>query len=612
MQQYELLKKEMIQGWHTWNNRSVLSHVLMPFGFAVTLGIKEYRDGQHLTEALIGRQGAEDEVIHPGLHAYDDSYTSLNLKWRDMELEVASAVTEGDLVLMVKPIRMQRKPATLVIESAMLWNRPGLLSRGENRLTAQLDDRTVTVFATGCATEDLLLNIKTPCLTMELSGPVFLSAGRQRTPEEIMTILEENKARLESRCLAYGPHSETYKALQSCMAWDTIYEPKKHRVVTPVSRIWNNNFGGYVLFCWDTYFGALMASLDNKALAYSNAIEITREKTENGFVPNFAAGTGVKSRDRSQPPVGSLVISQLYRKYGEKWLLEEVFDDLLGWNQWFFDNRRLPGGALTWGSNPYESFADNRWESDGVNDRFGASLESGLDNSPMYDGIPFDTETHLLRLADVGLTGLYALDCRCLSRIAAELGKAEEAEQLSRRAAQTEDALETLWDNSFGMYLNLRTDTGAFEKRLSPTHFYALFSGKVSGEHLSRMIAEHFMNPEEFFGEWILPSIARNDPAYPDQDYWRGRIWAPMNFLVYLALCCHSHPEAQKARSILAEKSEALLLKEWLEHGHVHENYCGDTGEGCNVPNSDRFYHWGALLGLIALMEAGFVPVPEA
>jgi glycogen debranching enzyme len=44
------------------------------------------------------------------------------------------------------------------------------------------------------------------------------------------------------------------------------------------------------------------------------------------------------------------------------------------------------------------------------------------------------------------------------------------------------------------------------------------------------MITEHLRNPDEFWGEWVLPSIARNDPAYPDQTYWRGRIWAPMNF----------------------------------------------------------------------------------
>ncbi len=66
-----------------------------------------------------------------------------------------------------------------------------------------------------------------------------------------------------------------------------------------------------------------------------------------------------------------------------------------------------------------------------------------------------------------------------------------------------------------------------------------------------------------------------------------------------------------KARRDLAEKSARLLLKEWRERKHVHENYVPDTGEGCNKAHSDRFYHWGGLLGLPALMEAGHLAGPE-
>jgi putative isomerase len=114
------------------------------------------------------------------------------------------------------------------------------------------------------------------------------------------------------------------------------------------------------------------------------------------------------------------------------------------------------------------------------------------------------------------------------------------------------------------------------------------------------MMDQQFFNPEEFWGEWIMPSIARNHPAYTDQDYWRGRIWAPMNFLVYLGIRKYN---LKRARTAIVEKSKALLLKEWRTHRHVHENYCADTGEGCNKENSDHFYHWGGLLGLIALLD---------
>ena len=50
----------------------------------------------------------------------------------------------------------------------------------------------------------------------------------------------------------------------------------------------------------------------------------------------------------------------------------------------------------------------------------------------------------------------------------------------------------------------------------------------------------------------------------------------------------------------MADKSEKLLLKEWRANRHVHENYHGDTGMGC-MKQSEPFYHWGAMLGYIAI-----------
>ena len=47
------------------------------------------------------------------------------------------------------------------------------------------------------------------------------------------------------------------------------------------------------------------------------------------------------------------------------------------------------------------------------------------------------------------------------------------------------------------------------------------------------------------------------------------------------------------------------------ENGCVCENYSADTGAGGEVPTSDRFYHWGGLLGLMAFSEDGGLPGPE-
>jgi putative isomerase len=108
------------------------------------------------------------------------------------------------------------------------------------------------------------------------------------------------------------------------------------------------------------------------------------------------------------------------------------------------------------------------------------------------------------------------------------------------------------------------------------------------------------LNPEELGGDRMIPSIARSDPAFPDNSYWRGRIRAPMNFLVYLGLRNYDLPEARKE---LVDKSLRLMMKEWRENRRAYENYNATTGVGGDVRNSARFYSWGALLGFMSFAE---------
>jgi putative isomerase len=604
MGEYERLQERLAQGWNTWNTRSVLSHVLLPEGFALNLGIREYYGMRYLKEALIGRKRAEEEQVRPGLHAYDGSYSELTLAWQGMELRVESAREGSDLVLLVNLLKAHpqvRKAPLLVVEGGILWNRAGYVSLEGEHLTAHLHNRTNNIWGTRLNQADPHIAAQTPYLSMPLDGAAGVSTGQFRTLTEIQAIITKRRAEFTQHFAAYGELAEVYKAIQTAIAWDTIYEPEHRRVVTPVSRIWNVGWGGYVLFDWDNYFAAWMAALESKELAYANAVEMTRGITEAGFVPNFETVSGVKSRDRSEPPVGALVCRELYRQFGETWFLEEVYPSLLRWNRWWHAQRSLDG-LLCWGSDPYEPVVGAMWEFAEINQRQGGAWESGLDNLPTYDDVPFDPQSHLLLSQDVGLSALYAADCTALAEIAAVLGRAEEAAELGARGEAYRKALGLLWDESTGIYRNRDPRTGALSAHLAPTSFYPLLAGAATTEQAERMVREHFYNPDEFWGEYIIPAIARNDPAYKEQNYWRGRIWGPMNLLAYLSL---RQAGMQQACRDLAEKSVRLLMKEWLEKGHVHENYNGDTGEGCDAPNSDAFYHWGGLLGMIALIEEG-------
>jgi hypothetical protein len=292
--------------------------------------------------------------------------------------------------------------------------------------------------------------------------------------------------------------------------------------------------------------------------------------------------------------VGAVTILNLYRRFGDRWLLRDSYARLLAWNDWWAKTRDVDG-YLVWGSDPTQATAGP--DDTAVATLQGARYESGLDNSPMYDGVGFTNDR--MMLADVGLMSLYVADCDALAKIAATLGRTVDARMLNARAANYRKALQNLWDPAAHIYKNRDLRTGKLSPRLSPTNFYPLLARAPSARQADQMIREHLLNPAEFWGDRVIPSIARNDPAFKDQDYWRGRIWGPMNYLVWLGLGEYRTPTAVEARRALGEKSLALFLGEWRAKGHVHENYSATGPDSDNVTSSDAFYHWGALLGLI-------------
>jgi putative isomerase len=195
---------------------------------------------------------------------------------------------------------------------------------------------------------------------------------------------------------------------------------------------------------------------------------------------------------------------------------------------------------------------------------------------------------------------LYAMDAWALAEIATELGRTANAQRLSAEYAHLASLINReMWDEQAGIYKNKHWD-GRLSPHLSPTNFYPLIAGIAPPERAARMVREHLLNEREFWGRYVIPSTARNDPGYGGNDYWRGRIWGPMNFLVSEGLRRYRFDaEAHE----FARRGLDLFLGEWQAESHVHENFNSDTGDGDDMPNSDPMYTWGALLAYIAAQE---------
>ncbi|HUE00341.1 MAG TPA: hypothetical protein VMR62_12275, partial [Bryobacteraceae bacterium] len=82
----------------------------------------------------------------------------------------------------------------------------------------------------------------------DFTAPVGIATGRRRTLAEIEAIVDRQRQAYEKSVASAGTAAPIRDAIETTLGWDTIYEPNLRRVISPVSRVWNLKFGGYILF----------------------------------------------------------------------------------------------------------------------------------------------------------------------------------------------------------------------------------------------------------------------------------------------------------------------------------------------------------------------------
>ena len=424
-------------------------------------------------------------------------------------------------------------------------------------------------------------------------------AHRLLEPGKIDTILNQKATAYDKeRPHIQGMFAGAPEAIGNSMFWNTLYVPSLGLEFPSISRNWAHGFGGWVVGEWDCFLGSLLTDVEDPRQTSASIRAILVAQSPNGVVPNVDAASGT-SPDRSQPPVGAYVVWKDYQRHPDLALLRWAYPRLKKWHEWWFKNRGdgqssrdgNRNGLLEWGSDKGSTFSVG-----GRGFLQQAKWESGMDDSPMYDDAKYDPNTYTMNLDDVGLNSLYALDSECLAKIALILGEVNDSHKFAADYDQIRELVrQKLWNEKDGMYENRFWD-GHFSKRLSPTNFYPMLAGIATPEQASRMVEEHLLNPREFWGQYVIPTISRMDPAFQDQYYWRGDIWGPTNYLVYEGLDRYGYDEVALQ---FAEKSYQLFMDEWNAHQHTDEQYYSWGGSA----GGDTHYTWGALLCLIPMEQ---------
>ncbi|WP_395020052.1 trehalase family glycosidase [Dongia sp.] len=381
-------------------------------------------------------------------------------------------------------------------------------------------------------------------------------------------------------------------ALRDLVGWNTVFDAINRRRYMSLSRNWvAQKFGGFGVWLDDLFYHALMSALFDPTLARDCIKAVLATETPEG---NFACLITGNDRwiDRSQPPICSFILWKIWQHTGDDSLVDLAYDRLLVNHDWWFSRRDgNQDGLMAWGTSPV---GDGLY----MRTKLGAKNESSMDNSPIHDEAQYDPKSGCLDQADVGLNSLIALDGEILARFARGRGDAKTAERLESRAAALRRRIEErLWDPARGIFANRRWN-GNFIRSLAPTSFYPMLAGAAT-EAQQGSLLKWLDDPRAFGGVHRLPSVTRDDPAYHDNVYWRGRVWPPLNYLTYggLKRCGHL-AEA----TVLAGDSVKLFAAAWAKR-QMPENFSAETGQADDQVDTDLFYGWGGLMPLIGINE---------
>jgi len=433
---------------------------------------------------------------------------------------------------------------------------------------------------------------------------------RYRNTEAIGALLdEEAQVYEEKRVKVRGLFGGVPEAITNSLHWTVLYQPGNHRLYLPAGRGWilPRPEGGpddWTVSSGAGFLSALPLALESQKLAVDALRAVLETQYPNGNIPNWR-GSSSGSPDRSQPPIGSFVVLKLFERLGDLELLRQAYPYLQRWHDFWTAPRaggapRRDGnvdGLLEWGSD-VSLVGKNApsWEKN-VSSRMRAAWESGQDDLPDWDDVPFNEESGTLAMNCVDLNALYALDAWCLAEIASVLGRPVDVEAYRGQYERTKALVNAkLWNEEEGLYCDRFWD-GRFSAHKPASAFFPLIA-RIPDEARAQRMLKHLLDPKQFWGDFIVPSISRDDPSFrpESQQAWRGAVRPATNYLIYQGLKAYGF---DAVASELARKSAGMLLTSWQSFGLSPEDFDSLTGEA----GGDRYQSGGPLAGLMALEE---------
>ena len=266
------------------------------------------------------------------------------------------------------------------------------------------------------------------------------------------------------------------------------------------------------LWLWDSAMHSLAFRHVDPELARNQIRAMLDCQLPDGMLPDAVYDEGIVAEidhpiraDVTKPPILAWAALKLHESAPDHEFLKEIYVSLVRWNAWWFSMNDDDVDGLAQYNHPYSS---------------------GLDDNPLWDqGMPVESPD---------LNTYLCVQMGSLANMAEILDMPEEALMWRRRAEGiVHRMIEDFWDEEAGLFRALHDNQPIPVN--TPFNLYPLWTGQLPDDIKERLLA-HLTNPEEYWGEIMLPTVARNDPTYEPGTMWRGPVWANINYFFVEAL----------------------------------------------------------------------------
>lgn len=322
---------------------------------------------------------------------------------------------------------------------------------------------------------------------------------------------------------------------------------------------------------WDAFFHALAYRHIDKRLAQDQLRILLDHQREDGMIPDAVHDEGLVTHldfpvdaDVTKPPLLAWAALKLFQQDHDREFLEEIYEPIVRWNNWWFEKNDLDRNGLCEYQHPFSS---------------------GLDDSPLWDqGMPVESPD---------LNTYLGMQQASLARIAHTLGMKDDARLWEKRAqAMAARILSKLWDAQSGMFW--ANKNGMPIRVRTPFSFFPLLTGRLPANVVQRLIV-HLTDPNAFWPRFPVPTVALNDSNYNPEQMWRGPTWVNVNYLLIEGL-------QKSGNSMLADELRNRTLGLVNFQNDIYEYYHPETG--LNPPNAASVFGWSSAVFIDLAIQA--------